>query len=181
MVKPTCPSPAPVLPTPTARSAFAQPGVAPAASEEVRDGGAPAAVVTWIAVDGETRLEVPKDVPAVMDVTAVVAALPAVGAVGEAPHAVNVTPAVSNRPPITDTAGVAITGPLPSGPCRLFTPAVYQAIASAQLAIGNIQQGELFSGPRRAMTMLGMICVFDDDQVGAGRGQVADRGGVGGE
>ncbi|MHB8299943.1 MAG: hypothetical protein ACYDDW_15565, partial [Dermatophilaceae bacterium] len=61
------------------------------------------------AVDGEAGLEAPKDVPAVV-------VLPAAGAVRESPHAVNVTHAVSSRPPITGRAELAIADSFPPRP-----------------------------------------------------------------
>src|SRR5674476_595973 len=108
MVEPTCPSPAPLGLTETVRSASAQAGTASAAGEVVCDGDAPS-------VDGEAGLEAPIGVPAVP------VALPAAGAVGELPHAVNVTDAVSRMPPITDAVERTIADPLLLGRCLLYT------------------------------------------------------------
>lgn len=105
MVEPTCPSPTPLGLTETVRSASAHVGTASVAGEEVRDGDAPC-------VDGEAGLEAPVGAPVVAGV------LPAAGAVGELPHAVNVTHAVSRMPPITDAVERAIADPSLLGRCR---------------------------------------------------------------
>jgi len=121
MVEPTCPSPAPLGLTETVRSASAQAGTASAAGEDVVDEDAPA-------VDGEAGLEAPIGVPAAPVV------LLAAGAVGELPHAVNVTQAVSRMPPITAAVERAIAGPTFIDRCRRLST-LYMTQGDAALVV----------------------------------------------